>query len=292
MKMTRFRKVVMAVVLFSIIWGSVFAVVQILQGRITATVNVTQWVLVDAQVMPAAGTIMEPISATLGFTTYGILHTLKLADVATKVLTVSVVSEQAPELQVFQEFKLTEPNDLVRFTNELVTWETFESISFEYYIESGSKYIPHVNIYLENVGCLMTSPWLTDTEIGVWKTVTYNKADFTIVTGSPAGGKFGPKYGFTVESYWNWQVSPPFQLADPQVVWFRYVTPYNIADEAIDITGLRLIDNTHVDPTGATVLAQKTVDFRIGYYPTAGVGTTTVKTDINLIGEAEAGHFP
>ena len=107
-KMTRFRKVVMAVVLFSIIWGSVFVAVQILQGRITATVNVTQWVLVDDKtIATGSGTITETISATQGLPSYSpTIHTLKLAIAADKVLVVKMESTVVDGISVWREYKL------------------------------------------------------------------------------------------------------------------------------------------------------------------------------------------
>jgi len=285
------REIAAAVLIFAVTFGMVYAVTWILQGRITTKVTVEQWVLVDDRTMyddPSSLVITENVSATHGFTSYGSNHWLKLADAANKVLVVRIDSEQAPDLYVFQEFKLIEPNDDVRFTNTLTTWEDFKSISFQYLVKSGSLYTPHVNVYLDN-NALMTT-WTLEGiqggEIGVWKTVTYTKEQFYSYNEvSPAGGKFGPKYGFTIESY-DIDYDDSTSRAAPQVVWFRNVVAYNTADQVIGITGIRLVPHDYLPVAGCVV------DFRIGYYPTAGIGSVMIKTDINLIGEAEAGFYP
>lgn len=283
------REIAIVVLVFSMVFAGVYAINWILQGRITGNVTVAQWVLIDGMTMPEAGEITESVDATPGFTSYGNTHNLKLANVADRILTVTIESEQAPGLQVFQEFKLTEPNDCVRFTNEPTTWGDFKSISFEYYIESGNLWIPHVNIYMKNINCAVTTKGVKGEtgEAGKWYTVTYTKDDFSVLFGTLTDdGEFGPEYGFVIESYWS---TDSWNTDNPQVVWFRNVVAYNTADEAINITGIRLVPN--ISPYN-TLEAPLTVDFRIGYYPTAGIGVVAIETDVYLIGEAEAGIYP
>jgi hypothetical protein len=285
---------IMAITSLALLGATLVGAALILQGRITATVNVTQWVLVDGKtIATGAGTIVETINATQGFPSYSpVVHTLKLAPAADKVLVVKMESTVVDGISVWHEYELNATVDddaLYCVLNDSIAWKDFAGLSFNYFItqDGGNKWIPQCNLALRDgagtVKYYASAGFHTAGTIGARMNVTYNKGNFTIynldwtVYSGDVNALKDLKFKYFVIQAGDTTIDPN-PAAAKQVVWiskfaFTYRTIIGIALRPLPVPDYI-----------------RTVDFRIVYLPTTSVITgCTIETSVYLIGEAEAG---
>jgi hypothetical protein len=292
------KKMLIVVLAIALLIGTVSAAVLTYYGQITGTVTITQAVLLDGKAWPDSS-ITETVSGVAGSQLYGDLH--RLVNHAEKVVIVNLPSTvtsapygDAAGLTVQPCYRLESTigsadndEDAVPFTNDPITWGDFGSITFDYYIESGSTdtKAPHVNIYMENINCLVSTHGKEPTgTIGSWNIVTYRKADFSAVSGTISDiGSFGLKYGFTIESG-----SPGVINTVAQVVWVKNIVALKSNGNGIALTGIRLPTQTYPNIPARVMEFKMSYDFRFDACP----GTYVVRTDVVPIGYGEVGHYP
>jgi hypothetical protein len=243
--------------------GMVSAVVLTYYGKIIATVNVAQAVVLDGKPYPNYD-ISETASGTAGSTFYGDYHWLRnYADTRILVDLVSTSESAYPAYVLVPTIDgisgVSGDEDAVHFYFTPMTWSAFTSVSFDYNIVSGpSSRVPHVNMLLRYEGqpLAQVTTWnggAPPAEI-VGNTATYTKDKFTLLDGTPVSG---------YDSWEVWEVTiesgnpsiDPSHDTDLQVV---YVSNAEVNGAPLTWIILPLQSNFNV-PT-------RTIDFRMAYY--------------------------
>jgi hypothetical protein len=261
--------------------GMVSAVVLTYYGRIIATVNVAQAVVLDGNTYPNLD-IAETVSGTAGSTFYGPGHWLR-NDAGIWIL-VELTSTSGA---AYPEYRLAPTaggvagvgdEDDIHFYFTPMTWADFQSVSFNYKIESGpSTRVPHVNIWLRYSGYAAV-------QITTWNggnpdptisdgTATYEKVKFVKLDGTPISG------------YESWEVrevriqsgNPSIDPSDATDLQVVYVSNVKVND--VLRTWIELPTQSYANVPG------RYVEFRMAYYYAPNVvGSETIVTTVEYKG--------
>jgi hypothetical protein len=279
--MMRIKKMVLVALALILCVGIVSAAVLDYYGRIIATVNVAQAVVLDGKTYPDLD-IPETVSGTAGSTLYGDYHWLR-NDAGIWIL-VELTSTSGA---AYPEYKLVPTaggavgvgdEDDIHFYFTPMTWSSFSSVSFDYNIVSGpSTRVPHVNMWLrsgDNKVQITTwnggspNPTLSDGR------ATYEKAKFVKLDGT------------TIVGYEGWEVrevriqsgNPSIDPSLPEDLQVVYVSNVKVND--VLRTWIELPTQGYANIPG------RYVEFRMAYYfaPNVVPGSVVIDTTVEYKG--------
>ena len=278
--MMRNKKMVLVALALILCVGIVSAAVLDYYGRIIATVNVAQAVVLDGKTYPDLD-IPETVSGTAGSTFYGAYHWLR-NDAGTWIL-VELTSTSGA---AYPEYKLVPTaggvagvgdEDDIHFYFTPMTWSSFSSVSFDYNIVSGpSSRVPHVNMWLRYNGeAVQITTWnggSPPAEISDGK-ATYTKAKFTLLDGTAITGYDDYEVREVRIQSGNPSIDPSL-LGDLQVVYVSNVKVNDVLRTWIEL------------PTqGYANIPGRYVEFRMAYYYAPNVvGSETIVTTVEYRG--------